>query len=609
MHGSQTARQDGQAAEATVNVRDWLAGFGAALESGDVRRAGRLFGEECYWRDLLSFTWNIKTLEGRDAIVAMLLRTLSDVRPGGWLIDGAAKVVDGVTEAWFTFETAGSRGRGHLRLRDGLCWTLLTSMEELKGFEERRNETRGLGVGHGVGLNNRNWLDERAAERAELGVTRQPYCLIVGGGQGGLALGARLRRLGVPTIIIDKNARPGDSWRKRYKSLVLHDPVWYDHLPYLPFPDDWPIFTPKDKLADWLESYATIMELNYWGSSECRSARYDEAAGEWRVRVARSGGEVELRPKQLVLATGAYGFPARIDLAGAERFGGQIMHSSDYQSGEAYKGRRAIVIGANTSAHDVCADLWRHGAHVTMIQRSPTTVVKWRTLLELGFASLYSEQALRSGLTTEIADLLFASVPFAVMAKQQTTLYAEIARRDAEFYEALRKAGFLLDFGEDGSGLMMKALRRAAGYYIDVGASELIIKAEIGLRSGVGIAELRERSVVLSDGSTLEADLIVQATGYVSLDATTARLISPEVAAKVGACWGLGSNTKGDPGPWEGELRNMWKPTRQQGLWFHGGNLHLSRHYSKVVALQIKARQAGLATPVFDEASQTGRAA
>jgi putative flavoprotein involved in K+ transport len=212
-------------------------------------------------------------------------------------------------------------------------------MEALKGLEERRGETRVLGAGHGFSRNARTWLEERADEQAALGVTRQPYCVIVGGGQGGIALGARLKTLGVPTIILEKNARPGDSWRKRYKSLVLHDPVWYDHLPDLPFPDDWPVFTPKEKLGDWLESYTLAMELNYWGSSECVSASYDEAAREWTVRVNRNSEEITLHPRQLALATGAYSFPVRPKLPGADRFAGEILHSDDYQTGRPFAGK------------------------------------------------------------------------------------------------------------------------------------------------------------------------------------------------------------------------------------------------------------------------------
>ena len=167
------------------------------------------------------------------------------------------------------------------------------------------------------------WLEDRQQEKVELGTTRQPYCLIVGGGQGGIALGARLRRLGVPTIIIEKNDRPGDSWRNRYRSLVLHDPVWYDHLPYLPFPDDWPVFTPKDKMGDWLECYTKVMELNYWPSTECLGAAFDADKKQWTVEVSRNGKTIELKPQQLVFATGAYGFPNVIEFPGSRQLRGR----------------------------------------------------------------------------------------------------------------------------------------------------------------------------------------------------------------------------------------------------------------------------------------------
>jgi putative flavoprotein involved in K+ transport len=91
----------------------------------------------------------------------------------------------------------------------------------------------------------------------------------------------------------------------------------------------------------------------------------------------------------------------------------------------------------------------------------------------------------------------------------------------------------------------------------------------------------------------------VLATGYGSMNGWAAQLISPEVADKVGKVWGLGSDTAKDPGPWEGEARNMWKPTQQEGLWFQGGNLHQSRHYSQFLSLQLKARMEGIPTPVY----------
>jgi putative flavoprotein involved in K+ transport len=598
--GDQKEHAMGESARTpTERVSAWLSEFGAALERGDIVAAVGMFDDDCYWRDLVSFTWNIKTLEGQDAIGAMLSATLDGVRPSGWAIAGEAAEAGGVTEGWFTFETAAARGKGHIRMRGDKCWTLLTTMQELKGFEEPRGATRPRGVEHGVHPGRKNWLEQRAQEAAELGYTTQPYVLILGGGQGGIALGARLKRLGVPTIIVEKNERPGDSWRKRYRSLVLHDPVWYDHLPYLPFPDHWPVFAPKDKIGDWLEMYTKVMELNYWGSTEAKSARYDEERGEWEVTVERNGETLVLRPKQLVFATGMSGVANVPQFAGMDRFKGQQHHSSKHPGGEEFRGKKVVVIGSNNSAHDICADLYEHGADVTMVQRTSTHIARSDTLMELALGGLYSEQAVANGVTTDTADLIFASIPYKIMHEFQIPVYQEMARRDAEFYEQLERAGFLLDWGDDGSGLFMKYLRRGSGYYIDVGASQLIIDGKIKLKSGHGVDRITESGVLLTDGTELPADVIVYATGYGSMNGWVAQLVSPEMAARVGKCWGLGSNTTKDPGPWEGEQRNMWKPTRQDGLWFHGGNLHQSRHYSQFLALQLKARYEDLDTPVY----------
>lgn len=585
---------------ATQRATAWLSAFEAALTRGDIAAAVAMFDSECYWRDLVTFTWNISTSESRDAIAAMLQAQLAAVKPTNFRIDGEASEDGGVTEAWFTFETSVARGRGLLRLKGDKCWTLLTTMVELKGFEERKGPARPMGAEHGVVRERKSWAERKAADEAALGYSKQPYCLIVGGGQGGVALGARLKQLNVPTIVIDKHERPGDSWRKRYKSLCLHDPVWYDHLPYLPFPENWPVFSPKDKIGDWLEMYAKVMELDYWGSTACKSASYDAAKGEWTVVVERNGKPVTLRPKQLVLATGMSAVPNMPSYPGADTFKGEQHHSSRHPGGEAYRGKTCVVIGSNNSAHDICADLWEHGADVTMVQRSSTHIAKSDTLMDLALGGLYSENAVKNGITTDKADMIFASVPYKIMHSFHIPVYQEMAKRDADLYARLEKAGFMLDFGEDGSGLFMKYLRRGSGYYIDVGASDLIADGKIKLKSRVKVERITERGVVLSDGSELPADLIVYATGYGSMNGWAAQLISKDVADKVGKCWGLGSGTTKDPGPWEGELRNMWKPTQQPGLWFHGGNLHQSRHYSQFLSLQLKARMEGLKTPVYD---------
>jgi putative flavoprotein involved in K+ transport len=589
-----------QPTEAATAVRTWLTAFSDALASNDTTEAAALFTEDCFWRDLIAFTWNIRTFEGREEITEMLDETLASVQPSGWRVTEGEEpaAADGITEAWIDFETAVGRGHGHLRLRDGQAWTLLTTLYELKGHEEPKGPGRPKGAEHGANRGRTTWLEKREHEAQELGFTEQPYVLIVGGGQAGIGLAARLRQLGVPTIVIDRRARPGDQWRSRYKSLCLHDPVWYDHMPYLKFPENWPVFSPKDKIADWLESYTKIMELNYWGNTEARSASYNEATQEWTVNVERDGQAMVLRPQQLVLATGMSGRPSVPSFPGMEVFRGDQHHSSAHPGPDAYKGKRCVVVGSNNSAFDICGALWEAGADVTMVQRSSTHIARSDSLMEIGLKALYSEEAVAGGITTEKADLIFASVPYRIMHVFQIPQYEQMRERDKDFYDRLEAAGFDHDWGEDGSGLFMKYLRRGSGYYIDVGAADLVANGDVKLVRGQ-VDHLTEDAVVLQDGTELPADLVVYATGYSSMNGWAAELISREVADQVGKCWGLGSDTAKDPGPWEGEERNMWKPTRQEALWFHGGNLHQSRHYSLYLALQLKARQVGIPTPVY----------
>ncbi|MHC2365471.1 cation diffusion facilitator CzcD-associated flavoprotein CzcO [Bradyrhizobium diazoefficiens] len=254
------------------------------------------------------------------------------------------------------------------------------------------------------------------------------------------------------------------------------------------------------------------------------------------------------------------------------------------------------MIGSNNSAHDICAALYEAGVDVTMVQRSTTHIVRSDSLMA-SIADLYSERAVRGGMTTAKADLIFASLPYKILHQLQKPVYDKIRQDDADFYAGLTRAGFRLDFGDDDSGLFMKYLRRGSGYYIDVGASQLIIDGKVKLVAGQ-VEEITPNGVRLYDGKELPADVIVYATGYSSMNGFVADLISRDMADKVGKVWGLGSNTTKDPGPWEGEQRNMC-PTQQEGLWFHGGNLHQSRHYSQFLSLQLKARYEGVPTPVY----------
>src|SRR5262245_37223034 len=121
----------------TQQVSEWLAALGAALERGDAASAAGLFGDDSYWRDLVSFTWNITTAEGNANVRRMIEHAVIPAKPSAWRLEGEASEAGGVTEGWIHVETSVARGYGHLRLIGGKAWTLLTTMTELKGYEEQ----------------------------------------------------------------------------------------------------------------------------------------------------------------------------------------------------------------------------------------------------------------------------------------------------------------------------------------------------------------------------------------------------------------------------------------------------------------------------------------
>src|ERR1700741_2472724 len=279
----------------SVSAENWLVQFEAALGDADIGALEELFHPDSYWRDALALSWTLQTINGRDDILKTLQAQAAHAAPSGFAIDpdraAPRKVMRAgteCTEAIFKFETKLGRGDGVIRLipdaGDGnrlKAWTLLTALEELKGFEEQLGVARPRGNAYSRDFRGPNWLDLRNASRDY--ADRDPAVLVVGGGQAGLAIAARLKQLKVDTLIVDRETRIGDNWRKRYHALTLHNQVQVNHLPYMPFPPNWPVYIPKDKLANWFEAYVESMELNFWTGTALERGAYDEAEGRWSV--------------------------------------------------------------------------------------------------------------------------------------------------------------------------------------------------------------------------------------------------------------------------------------------------------------------------------------
>jgi putative flavoprotein involved in K+ transport len=568
-------------------VQQWLAQFERALAAPDDAALRVLFHPDGYWRDVVALTWDIRTVHGRDAIVCALKVhgaaarnfTVAPQRTAPRQVTRAG--VQSI-EAIFGFETAQGYGSGVVRLvTDGgegaKAWTLLTALDEIKGHGERVGRARPTGQSYSRDFRGPNWLDLRKASAAY--ADRDPAVLVVGGGQAGLSIAARLTQLQVDTLIVDREARIGDNWRNRYHALTLHNQVQVNHLPYMPFPPNWPTYIPKDKLANWFEAYVESMELNYWTGTEFVGARYDEAEQRWTVTLRRDGATRTLRPRHVVMATSATGIPSIPDIPSLKNFAGTVLHSSRYSDGEDWKGKRAIVVGTGNSGHDIAQDLHSSGAHVTLVQRSSTMVVNIEPSAQLAYA-LYDE-----GPPTEDCDLIATSMPFALVRKSHIALTEQGRKLDQSLLDGLARIGFKLDFGEDGSGWQFKFLTRGGGYYFNVGCSDMIVEGKIALAQFADIESFTAEGARMRNGETLAADLIVLATGYKGQQHLVRKLFGDDVAARLGPVWGFDEQQ---------ELCNMYVRTPQPGLWFIAGSLAQCRIFSKYLGLQIKACEVGL---------------
>ncbi len=583
--------------QARSSAARWLQAFEAALASRDAARIAALFHGDSHWRDILAFTWNLTSAEGRDGIARRLAAEQARTAARGFHLPPGRKPprrvrrlgIDGI-EAIFEFATADGRGAGILRLSpatgDGddatKAWLVSTTLEALEGHEERTGANRPTGAAYSRNFGGDNWADMR--RKAQAYEDREPAVLVIGAAQAGLSIAARLNQLGVDTLVVEQWPRIGDSWRRRYHSLALHNSIHLNHLPYMEFPPTWPKYIPKDMLGNWFEFYADAMEINCWTGTEFVRGAWDEGAKRWTAWLRRGDGtERVVRPRHLVFANGVSSYPMIPDLPGLEEFQGQVIHSEGFGSGAAWAGKNALVLGTGSSANDIALDLHSHGVNTTLIQRGSTTVVS------IDPSARLNEAIWDEGGALEDCDLIVASATPPLIIKGYKAVTRRMLEFDRELIEGLRRIGFKHDVGEDETGHQMKYFRRGGGYNLDAGSSALMIRGEIGLLQYDRIERFAAGGALLKDGSVVPADLLVLATGYYPQQELVRRALGEEMARRIGPVWGIGE---------DGELNNMFRRTPQPGLWFIAGGLAQCRINSKYLALQIKAMELGTLGPL-----------
>ena len=574
-------------------AQQWLDSFAAAIASSVPGPVAALLTDDVYWRDILALSWDIRTFSGKGDTSAGLLSCARERRPSKIILDTlSVKSVEraglGTTiEGLFDFETDIGWAQGHFRLTDAghvagnwCAWTVFTVLKDLKGHEEKVGGMRPNFVETTIDRPQK-WMT--AQEHSEFYETHEPDTVIIGGAQSGLGLAARLGALDVPTLVIEKEPRIGDVWRNRYASLVLHNQVWANHLPHLPFPTSWPVYITKDQLAEWLEIYTRALSIAAWTSTTLEESVYDETEKRWKLTLRRGDGSISIvRPRNVVLATGVFGGACKIDLPDADRYSGQLIYAAQFSGGLDVAGNRVLVVGSGASAHDVSQELNSTGASVTMLQRGSTCIIS----LDPGTALAYSSYH-ENGPPTEDVDVLSDSIPHPVLVTLHKEMTRKVIELDKELIAGLNRAGFATNNGEDDSGFLTNFHRRGGGYYINVGTSDLIVNGQIKVKHGTTITGFDGRLVQFANCSASEYDVVVIAAGYENMQESVRTIMGEAVADKVGPVWGMDEHN---------ELRAMWKRTGQEAFWIAGGSLRQNRSFSKYLALQIKGRALGLLT-------------
>nr|BDD69309.1 probable indole-3-pyruvate monooxygenase [Verruciconidia persicina] len=559
----------------------------AAMGSGDARAFTELFLEYGVWRDKLSFTWDFRTFNWRAAILKAATDLFPQARAKNFEFLAPAPKISrpypdfAQLQFVVSFETdivSASAVINAVLTKDHgwQIYTMHTVAEGLLRFPEVAPSD-----GHMTGLI--SWEKQRALDVDAI----EPEVLIIGGGQNGLAMAARLKALGIGSLIIEKSDEIGDIWRKRYEYLSLHFPHWPDALPYFSYPKGWPTYTPAQKQGLYMQWYASALDLNVWTKSTVVDAKQDEH-NHWVITVNREGKETRtLRPKQLIMATSLCGLPSIPAVPGMKDFKGEIRHSSSHDSSRGFK--KVCVVGTSSSGFDTAFDCSRRGIDVTLLQRSPTYVMSLTHSVPRILGGYAPDSKTGNIPSLEEQDRLFFSTPCGPGEELGRRTAKDLEDLDKPLLKALNARGLRTWRGQRNTGISTLGQTRNGGFYFDAGACADIIDGKIKVETG-SIERFTEDKVILSGGREYEFDLVVFATGFTNTIESIRATLGEDIASRVGPIWGVDE---------EGEAKTAFRESGVPNLWIMVGFLPMTRYVSKLLALRLKALKEGISPPPY----------
>ncbi|ETN37530.1 uncharacterized protein HMPREF1541_07152 [Cyphellophora europaea CBS 101466] len=582
-------------------VEQWLASLEDRFKRKDFSNLTDLFIDDCWWRDFVALSWDTRTLHGHGLLSEYLtsakteLSKLNTIKPGG--LQPALLDMGGLiwVQAGFSFETKFGSGQGVVRLanvskNEWKAWMVFTQLQNLQGQGQPDWNIRSDGTPASAAPHATNATTTNGTNGDSSSCKPDFQVIVVGAGQGGLGLAAHLKNLGISYLVVDKGVRVGDSWRQRYQTITSHTPTYTDHYPFLRFPDNYPKWLNQEKLTNWQEGYATIMELNLLLSTTVTHIAHDASARRYSIDVRTNAATTTktLTSTHLVLATGMFGLdPKTPTFASQSTFPGTVYHSKFHRAATSIPNvhdKKIVLIGAGTSAHDIAQDYVNAGAKaVSMVQRHAIFSVS-RAATETHAVGMWDSA--KSGLSTAEADLLGNSIPFQVVRTMGVGMSMMMSAQDKEMLDKLTARGMKIKRGETGEGLVDHQFLQGGHFYVDQGAWEMIADGRIEvLQCEGGVVDVGAEGVRLADGKVVEADVVVLCTGFERNYVTVQKMMGEDVLKRVGALGLLDA---------EGERIGWWRPTPIPGFWYMTGSFIWCRQFSALLALQIQAIEQGL---------------